>query len=140
MLSISTSSNSLVLDEYCYPRSIGATRLEPVPYRSAAAGQSGRFSGGLLRRRSHFEVFGQGIAISETKLLAAHKAAWRVVGVRPGDPLGAILATADMIERVRLAVVFFGHVTHASPRIYYMRDRISVTYRICWGIYPDPSD
>jgi MoxR-like ATPase len=58
----------------------------------------------LVAVRNGLPQRAQGIAISETKILAAHKAAWRVAGVRPGDPLGAILATADMIERVRLAV------------------------------------
>jgi MoxR-like ATPase len=46
----------------------------------------------------------QGIEVSETKLLAAHKEAWRLAGVRPDDPLKRILMTKDPVERLSLAV------------------------------------
>jgi MoxR-like ATPase len=46
----------------------------------------------------------QGIEVSETKLLAAHKEAWRLAGVRPDDPLKRILMTKDPVERLGLAV------------------------------------
>jgi MoxR-like ATPase len=46
----------------------------------------------------------QGIAIPETKVLAAHREAWRLAGVAPGDPLRAILTAADPVDRIRLAV------------------------------------
>lgn len=46
----------------------------------------------------------QGIEVSETKLLAAHKEAWRLAGVRPDDPLKRILTTKDPVERLNLAV------------------------------------
>jgi len=46
----------------------------------------------------------QGIAIPGTKLLLAHKEAWRLVDVKPNDPLLAIITESDPIERVRLAV------------------------------------
>ena len=53
----------------------------------------------------------QGIEVSETKLLAAHKEAWRLAGVRPDDPLKRILMAKDPVERLRLAVA-----TPALPR------------------------
>ncbi len=46
----------------------------------------------------------QGIKIPETKVLAAHRGAWRIAGIKPGDPLRQILTAADPVERVRLAV------------------------------------
>lgn len=46
----------------------------------------------------------QGIAIPEAKLVAAHREAWRLAGIAPGDPLRAILTAADPVERLRLAV------------------------------------
>jgi hypothetical protein len=46
----------------------------------------------------------QGIAVQESKLLAAHREAWRLANVLPNDPLRAILCTADPLERFRLAV------------------------------------
>ena len=46
----------------------------------------------------------QGIEVSETKLLAAHKEAWRLAGVRPDDPLKRILMAKDPVERLSLAV------------------------------------
>ena len=50
----------------------------------------------------------QGIPIPETKLLGAHREAWRLAGVGRGDPLRAILTTADPVDRVRLAVASKG--------------------------------
>ena len=46
----------------------------------------------------------EGITISEIKFLRAHREAWRLADVKPGDPLRAILTAADPVERVRLAV------------------------------------
>ena len=46
----------------------------------------------------------QGIEISEAKLLAAHREAWRLAGVRPDDPLKLILTTSDPIARLSLAI------------------------------------
>jgi MoxR-like ATPase len=50
----------------------------------------------------------QGIAVQESKLLAAHREAWRLANVLPNDPLRAILCTADPLERFRLAVASQG--------------------------------
>jgi MoxR-like ATPase len=58
----------------------------------------------LVAVRNGLPQRAQGIGISETKILAAHRAAWRLAGVRPSDPLRAILTTANPVERVRLAV------------------------------------
>ena len=58
----------------------------------------------LLAVRNGLPQRAQGIAIPNIKLLAAHKEAWRLAGVKPGDPLRAILTTSDPVERVRLAV------------------------------------
>src|SRR5439155_25831453 len=46
----------------------------------------------------------QGLPISEPKVLAAHREAWRLAGVNADDPLRAVLLTADPLERLRLAV------------------------------------
>jgi MoxR-like ATPase len=59
----------------------------------------------LLTVRNSLPQVAEGIAIPETKLLGAHREAWRLAGVKKGDPLRAILIAADPIERVRLAVV-----------------------------------
>ena len=58
----------------------------------------------LLAVRNGVPQVAEGIAIPETKLLAAHREAWKLAGVKPGDPLRAILTSADPVERVRLAV------------------------------------
>jgi MoxR-like ATPase len=63
----------------------------------------------LLAVRNALPQRAQGIAIPEVKLLAAHREAWRMANIAPGDPLKAILCTADPIERLRLAV--------ASPKL-----------------------
>ena len=46
----------------------------------------------------------QGIDVNGSKLLAAHREAWRLAKVLPNDPLRAILCTADPLDRFRLAV------------------------------------
>ena len=58
----------------------------------------------LLAVRNGLPQRAQGIAVPETKLLAAHREAWRLANISPNDPLRAILSTADPIERLRLAV------------------------------------
>lgn len=58
----------------------------------------------LLAVRNGLPQVAEGISISETKLLGAHREAWRLAGVKPGDPLRAILTAADPVQRVRLAV------------------------------------
>jgi len=58
----------------------------------------------LLAVRNGLPQVAEGITISETKLLGAHREAWRLADVKPGDPLRAILTAADPVERVRLAV------------------------------------
>ncbi len=51
----------------------------------------------------------EGLAVSRTKVLAAHKQAWRLAAIKPADPLRYILTAADPVERIRLAV--------AAPRL-----------------------
>ncbi|MFP6733591.1 MAG: MoxR family ATPase, partial [Rhodospirillales bacterium] len=58
----------------------------------------------LLAVRNGLPQVAEGITISDTKLLGAHREAWRLADVKPGDPLRAILIAADPVERVRLAV------------------------------------
>jgi MoxR-like ATPase len=58
----------------------------------------------LVAVRNGLPQWAQGLKIPETKLLAAHREAWKLADVKPGDPLRAILTTADPVERVRLAV------------------------------------
>ena len=58
----------------------------------------------ILALRSSLPQRAQGIAVPEVKLLAAHREAWRFANINPGDPLRAILCTADPVERLRLAV------------------------------------
>ena len=58
----------------------------------------------LLALRNGLPQVAEGVTISKTKLLGAHREAWRLAGVKPGDPLRAILTAADPVERVRLAV------------------------------------
>lgn len=58
----------------------------------------------LLAVRNGLPQIAEGRAIPETKLLAAHREAWKLAGVKPGDPLRAIMLAADPVERVRLAV------------------------------------
>ena len=58
----------------------------------------------LLAVKNALPQRAQGIAVPEVKLLAAHREAWRIANIAPGDPLKAILCTADPVERLRLAV------------------------------------
>ena len=58
----------------------------------------------LLALRNSLPQRAQGIPIRETKLLGAHREAWRLTGVAKSDPLRAILTTADQVDRIRLAV------------------------------------
>ncbi len=46
----------------------------------------------------------EGRPIPDSALLSAHREAWRLTAVTPGDPLKAILMTKDPLERVRLAI------------------------------------
>jgi MoxR-like ATPase len=58
----------------------------------------------LLAVKNALPQRAQGIAVSEVKLLAAHREAWRFANISPGDPLKAILCAADPLDRLRLAV------------------------------------
>jgi MoxR-like ATPase len=58
----------------------------------------------LLAIKNALPQRAQGIAVPEIKLLAAHREAWRIANIAPGDPLKAILCAADPLERLRLAV------------------------------------
>jgi MoxR-like ATPase len=58
----------------------------------------------LLALRNGLPQLAEGKRINEAKLLGAHREAWRLVDIRPGDPLRAILTSADPVERIRLAV------------------------------------
>jgi MoxR-like ATPase len=58
----------------------------------------------LLAVRNSLPQRAQGIPISEVKLLAIHRDAWRFANINPNDPLKAILCSADPLERFRLAV------------------------------------
>lgn len=58
----------------------------------------------LLAVKNSLPQRAQGITVPEVKLLAAHREAWRMANIAPGDPLKAILCTADPVERLRLAV------------------------------------
>ena len=60
--------------------------------------------GAFLAVRSSLPQRAQGIVVAEAKLLAAHREAWRLANIRPGDPLRAILLAADPVERLGLAV------------------------------------
>ncbi len=46
--------------------------------------------------------------MAEAKVLAAHREAWRLADVKPGDPLRAVLLAADPLERLRLAAAALG--------------------------------
>lgn len=58
----------------------------------------------LLAVRNALPQRAQGIAVPEVKLLAAHREAWRMANIAPGDPLKAILCISDPVDRLRLAV------------------------------------
>ena len=51
----------------------------------------------------------QGIEIPEGKVLAAHREAWRLATIAPDDPVRALIAEADPLRRITLAV--------AAPRL-----------------------
>ena len=59
----------------------------------------------LLALKNTLPQRAQGINISETKLLGAHREAWRLSGVKKSDPLRAVLTTADPVDRIQLAVM-----------------------------------
>ncbi len=59
----------------------------------------------LLALQSCLPQRAEGLAVSDVKVLAAHKEAIRAVKLAPGDPLRVILATTDPLERLKLAVV-----------------------------------
>jgi len=58
----------------------------------------------LLAVRNGLPQIAEGIKVPQAKLISAHREAWRLADVKPGDPLRAILTAADPVERVRLAV------------------------------------
>jgi MoxR-like ATPase len=58
----------------------------------------------LLALQSGIPQRAQGIEVSRVKFLAAHREAWRLADVKPGDPLRTILTTRNPLEQVRLAV------------------------------------
>lgn len=58
----------------------------------------------LLALRSGIPQRAEGIKVAELKVLAAHKEAVRAISLSPHDPTRAILATADPLERLKLAV------------------------------------
>ncbi len=58
----------------------------------------------LLALRCSLPQRAQGVAFSETKLLAAHREAWHLVQIGTNDMLRAILLTADPLERIHLAM------------------------------------
>jgi MoxR-like ATPase len=58
----------------------------------------------LLAVKNALPQRAQGIAVPEVKLLAAHREAWRLANIAPGDPLKAILCTSNPVERIRLSV------------------------------------
>jgi MoxR-like ATPase len=58
----------------------------------------------LLAVQSGLPQRAQGVEVPRVKLLAAHREAWHLAGVEPGDPLRTILTTRDPLEQVRLAV------------------------------------
>ncbi len=58
----------------------------------------------LLALRSCLPQRAEGIPVAEVKLLAAHREAIRSISLSPHDPLRTILATAQPLERFKLAV------------------------------------
>lgn len=56
----------------------------------------------LVALRNSLPQRAQGLAIPETKLLAAHREAMRSASLDAADPLRAILCAADPLERLRL--------------------------------------
>ena len=70
----------------------------------ALAPDAGFAESALLALQSGLPQRAEGIAIPEVKVLAAHREAIRAVALRPDDPVRVILATADPLERIRLAI------------------------------------
>lgn len=58
----------------------------------------------LLALRSCLPQRAEGIPVAEVKLLAAHREAIRAISLSPQDPLRTILATAQPLDRFKLAV------------------------------------
>lgn len=58
----------------------------------------------LLALRSCLPQRAEGIPVAEVKLLAAHREAIRSISLSPHDPMRTILATAQPLERFKLAV------------------------------------
>jgi MoxR-like ATPase len=89
------------------PRRAGMLRRSVLAVHAAALtlnADASPANSALLAVRNGLPQIAEGRAISETKLLGAHREAWKLAGVKPGDPLRAILTTADPVDRVRLAV------------------------------------
>jgi len=61
----------------------------------------------LLALRSSLPQRALGIAISEVKLLSAHKEGMRLIQLAPNDPFKAILCESDPVEKIRLAVAAY---------------------------------
>jgi len=61
----------------------------------------------LLALRSSLPQRALGIAISEVKLLSAHKEAMRLIQLAPNDPFKAILCESNPVEKIRLAVAAY---------------------------------
>jgi len=61
----------------------------------------------LLALRSSLPQRALGIAISEVKLLSAHKEDMRLIQLAPNDPFKAILCESDPVEKIRLAVAAY---------------------------------
>ncbi len=58
----------------------------------------------LLALLSALPQRAEGLPVPRTKVLAAHRQAWRLAAIKPKDPLRDILTVADPVARVRLAV------------------------------------
>jgi len=89
------------------PRRAGMLRRSVLAVHAAALtldADASPANSALHAVRNGLPQIADGRAIPETKLLGAHREAWRLAGVKPGDPLRAILTAADPVERVRLAV------------------------------------
>jgi MoxR-like ATPase len=89
------------------PRRAGMLRRSVLAVHAAALtldADASPANSALLAVRNGLPQIAEGRAIPETTLLGAHREAWKMAGVKPGDPLRAILTTADPVDRVRLAV------------------------------------
>jgi MoxR-like ATPase len=89
------------------PRRAGMVQRSVLAVHAAALtldGDANPSDSALLAVRNGLPQIAEGRSIPETKLLGAHREAWKLTGVKPGDPLRAILTTADPIDRARLAV------------------------------------